>query len=82
MKDDLNDEVFNGTPKTLIPFNGVLNWDEVSKSNDKLEGDHATHFKSWIERPIAQSLIWKMFICKGYNRRGADDVSVIYNGWK
>jgi hypothetical protein len=25
MKDDLNDEVFNGTPKILIPFNGVLN---------------------------------------------------------
>jgi hypothetical protein len=38
MKDDLNDEVFNGTAKTLIPFNGVLNWDGVSKSNDKLEG--------------------------------------------
>jgi hypothetical protein len=38
MKDDLNDEVFNGTPKTLIPFNGVLNCDVVSKSNNKLEG--------------------------------------------
>jgi hypothetical protein len=25
MKDYLNDEVPNGTPKTLIPFNGVLN---------------------------------------------------------
>jgi hypothetical protein len=25
MKDDVNDEVFNGTPKTLIPFDGVLN---------------------------------------------------------
>jgi hypothetical protein len=25
MKDDLNDEVFNGTPKILISFNGVLN---------------------------------------------------------
>jgi hypothetical protein len=25
MKDDLNDEVLNGTPKILIPFDGVLN---------------------------------------------------------
>jgi hypothetical protein len=24
MKDDLNDEIINGTPKTLIPSNGVL----------------------------------------------------------
>jgi hypothetical protein len=57
MKDNLNDEVFNGTPKILIPFNGVLNWDGVSKSNDKLEGDHATHFKSWIKRPITHNSI-------------------------
>ncbi len=44
MKDDLNDEVPNGTPKTLIPFNGVLNQDGVLKLGSKLEGDHATHF--------------------------------------
>jgi len=25
VKDDLNDEVYNQTPKILIPFNGVLN---------------------------------------------------------
>jgi hypothetical protein len=25
MKDDLNDEVLNGTAKTLIPYDGVLN---------------------------------------------------------
>jgi hypothetical protein len=31
MKDDVNDEVSNGTSKTLIPSNGVLNADEVSK---------------------------------------------------
>ncbi len=46
MKDDLNDEVFNGTPKTLIPSNGVLNWDGVSKLGNKLEGDHVTCLKS------------------------------------
>jgi hypothetical protein len=46
MKNDLTDEVFNGTPKTLIPFNGVLNLDGMSKSNDKPKKDHATHFKS------------------------------------
>jgi hypothetical protein len=38
MKDDLNDEVFNGTPKTLIISNGVLSWDKVSKIGGKLEG--------------------------------------------
>ncbi len=43
MKDDLNDDVPNGTPKTLIPFDGVLNQDEVLKLSNKLEGDHATH---------------------------------------
>jgi hypothetical protein len=25
VKNDLNDEVYNQTPKILIPFNGVLN---------------------------------------------------------
>jgi hypothetical protein len=57
MKDDLNDEVFNGSPKTLIPFDGVLNWDGVLESGDKLEGDHVTHFLSWIERPITWNLV-------------------------
>ncbi len=28
MKDDVNDEMPNGIPKTLIPFDGVVNWDE------------------------------------------------------
>jgi hypothetical protein len=23
--------MFNGTPKTVIPFDGMLNWDGVSK---------------------------------------------------
>jgi hypothetical protein len=44
MKDDVNDEIFNGTPQTLILFDGVLNWDGVSKSSDRLERDHVTHF--------------------------------------
>jgi hypothetical protein len=43
MYDDGNDEMSNGIPKTLIPSNGVVNWDGVLKSNDKLHGDHATH---------------------------------------
>jgi hypothetical protein len=43
MKDDVNDEVSNGTPKYLIPFNGVLNLDEVIKLGSKPEGDHVTH---------------------------------------
>ncbi len=37
-------KVPNGTPKTLIPSNGVVNWDRVLKFSDKLESDHATHF--------------------------------------
>ncbi len=44
MKHDVNDGVPNGTSKTLIPSNGVLNWDGVSKSNGKPEKDHVTHF--------------------------------------
>jgi len=44
MDDDLNDEVLNETPKIVIPSDGVLNYNGVSKSNDKLKGDHATHF--------------------------------------
>jgi hypothetical protein len=43
MKDDVNDEVFNGIPKILIPFDEVVNWDGVLKSSDRLKGDHATH---------------------------------------
>jgi hypothetical protein len=31
MRDDVNDEMFNGIPKTLIPFDGVVNWDQVLK---------------------------------------------------
>jgi hypothetical protein len=34
MKDDVNDDLPNGTPKILIPFNGVL------KLGGRLEGDH------------------------------------------
>jgi hypothetical protein len=37
MKDYVNDVVPNGTLKTLIPSNGVVNWDGVLKLNNKLE---------------------------------------------
>jgi len=43
MKDDVNDEVPNGTPKTLIPFGGVVNWDGMLKSVGMSKGDHASH---------------------------------------
>ncbi len=59
MKDDVNNEVPNGTPKTLIPSNGVINWDGVLKSSIKPNGDHATHLWSWIERPITWNSISK-----------------------
>jgi hypothetical protein len=38
MKDDVNVEMPNGTPKTLIPFDGVL------KLGNVLKGDHVTDF--------------------------------------
>jgi len=44
MKDTVNDGVPNGTPKTLIPSNGVENWDGVLKSGSRPKGDHVTHF--------------------------------------
>jgi len=53
MKDDLKVTVPGGTPRTLICSDGVVNWDGVLKSGGKPEGDHATHFLGWMERPIA-----------------------------
>jgi hypothetical protein len=44
MKDDLNDEVPNGIPNILIPFDGVLNLDGVSKLNNNPKGNYVTHF--------------------------------------
>jgi hypothetical protein len=44
MKDGVKIKVPNGTPKTLIPSDGVVNWDGVLQSSGRLKGDHATHF--------------------------------------
>jgi hypothetical protein len=44
MKDDVKDEIPNGTPKILFFSNGVLNKDGVSKFNDKLKGGYVAHF--------------------------------------
>ncbi len=49
MKNDVKVKVPNKTPKTLIPLDGVVNWDGVLKFVGRLEGDHATHFLGWIE---------------------------------
>jgi len=40
----VNDEMLDGTPKILISFDGVLNWNKMSKSSNRPKGDHATHF--------------------------------------
>jgi hypothetical protein len=64
MKDDFNDEVPDGTPKTLNFFYGVLNWNEVSKLRGKLKKDHATHFLGWLERSIPRNSIWKFSYAK------------------
>jgi hypothetical protein len=58
MKNDVNNEVPNGTPKILILFYGVVNWDGVLKLGGRLEGDHATHLLGWIGRLIACSSVW------------------------
>ncbi len=39
----MNDEMSNGISKTLIPSNGVINWDGVLKLGGRPKGDHATH---------------------------------------
>jgi len=59
MKEDVNDEVFNGIPKNVIPFDGVIYLDGVLKLGGKTKGNHATHLWGWIERSIAQNLVWK-----------------------
>jgi len=43
MKDDVKITVFSETPRILIPLDGVVNYDEVLKSDDKPKGDHAMH---------------------------------------
>jgi hypothetical protein len=53
MKDDVNDEVPNGTLKSLILFDGVL------KLDNKQEGHHVTHFFNWIEKIITWGLVQK-----------------------
>jgi hypothetical protein len=44
MKNDVKVTMFSGTPRTLIPSDGVVNWDGVLKFGDRPKGDHATHF--------------------------------------
>jgi hypothetical protein len=44
MKDDLNDEMPNGTPNILILFYGVLKWDGVSKLGNMFTRDCTTYF--------------------------------------
>ncbi len=39
----MNDEMPNGTPKTLIPFDGVVNWDGVLKSSGRPKANHVTY---------------------------------------
>ncbi len=52
MKNDMKDEAPNGTPKTLIPFDGILNRDGVSKLSNIPKGDHVAQFLGLIIKPI------------------------------
>jgi hypothetical protein len=44
MKDDVKVELPNGTPKILIPSDGVVNKDGVLKFGGRPKGDHSMHF--------------------------------------
>ncbi len=44
MKDDVKFIMPNGTPRILIPLDGVVNWDGMLKCSGRPKGDHATHF--------------------------------------
>jgi hypothetical protein len=59
-----------GTPKTLIPFEGVVNWDGVLKLNNRRKGNHVTHLWSWIKKPIAQSLVCEYSYANDIIERG------------
>jgi len=59
MKDDVNDEMPNGTPKILIPSNEVVNCDGVLKLGGRPKGDHATHLWGWIKRFFTWNLVQK-----------------------
>jgi hypothetical protein len=52
MKDDVNDEVPNGAPKILIPFDGVVNRDGVLKLGNKLKGDYVTPLNSLMDSTV------------------------------
>jgi hypothetical protein len=57
----------------------MLNWDGVSKLNDKPKGPCYTFLKL-DTKTYCTKFNMKMF--KGYNKNMANDVNVIYNGWK
>jgi hypothetical protein len=59
MKNDVKVKVPNRTTETLIPSNGVVNWDGLLKYSGRVEDDHAMHFLGWIKRLITQSYVWK-----------------------
>jgi hypothetical protein len=44
MKDDLKIKVSNGTPKILIPSDGMVNENGVLKFGGTPKGDHVMHF--------------------------------------
>jgi len=56
MKDDVKIKVPNGTFRTPIPLDGVVNQIEVLKFGASPKNDHATHFWGWMERHINE--VW------------------------
>jgi hypothetical protein len=62
MKDDVNDEVPNGIPKKIIPFNGMINWDGVLKSNNKVRRCPCYTFMRLDKKTYHIKFDLKMFI--------------------
>ncbi len=80
MKNNLNDEVPNGTPNILIHSDGVLNLDGVSKLGSSPKGDYAT-FLGFNRKTYHMKFSFKMLICR-HKIKGGNDVNVVCNGWK
>jgi hypothetical protein len=62
MKDDVKIKVPNETPMTLIPSNGVVNWDGVLKSIGRLEVDHTTHLWKDLSHKIQSKSVHRQMI--------------------
>ncbi len=81
MKNDLNDEVLIGTPKILIPLDGVLNSDGVRKQVVNQRGT-MLHILKVGQKDLSHEVQCANVRMQRIQWRGVDDVSVVCSGWK